>query len=228
MTTPTTDIQTKIKLTTTVLERRWLSEQTFELILSRPREFTFKPGQRICFYHGDVERDYSLVSSPQDDHIVLCVRRVEEGLFSPYLAAVELGSELAFTGPAGYFSYLPSERQAVFVATGTGVAPFLSMAKSGVEGFYLLHGVRKVDELYYKAFWPERSFRYIACLSDALPSSSVPDHAIHGRVTDYLENNLPKKAYDFYLCGRSEMIRDAIYLIDEMFPGSFIRTEIYF
>jgi len=67
--------------------------------------------------------------------------------------------------------------------------------------------------------------RYVPCLSN--PDESSLDY-FTGRVTDYLQKHLAPGAYDFYLCGRSEMIRDATLLIDEKFPDSFIYTEQYF
>jgi len=45
---------------------------------------------------------------------------------------------------------------------------------------------------------------------------------------DYIENHLPPLVYDFYLCGRSDMIRDVILIVDEKFPGSYVYTEIYY
>jgi hypothetical protein len=47
-------------------------------------------------------------------------------------------------------------------------------------------------------------------------------------VTDYLQKNLAPGEYDFYLCGRREMIHDVTLLIDERFEGSLIYTEIYY
>jgi ferredoxin-NADP reductase len=46
-----------------------------------------------------------------------------------------------------------------------------------------------------------------------------------GRVTGYLEGHLPLGAYDFYLCGRGEMIREVILLADQKFPDSLVYTE---
>ena len=41
----------------------------------------------------------------------------------------------------------------------------------------------------------------------------------------YLEAHLPSGAYDFYLCGKGEMIRDLIHLVDQKFPDSLVYTE---
>ena len=42
------------------------------------------------------------------------------------------------------------------------------------------------------------------------------------------EAKLARRAYDFYLCGREEMIRDVTLLVDEAFPGSRVYAEIFF
>jgi NAD(P)H-flavin reductase len=51
---------------------------------------------------------------------------------------------------------------------------------------------------------------------------------LHGRVSDYLEAHLPDGAYDFYLCGRQDMIRDVTLLVDEKFPGSLVYAETFY
>ena len=211
-----------------LLERNELSGDTFELAMSRPSAFNFLPGQRIRILHGDIERDYSIISTPQDEKISLCVRRVEDGKFSPYLTSANPGQKFIFEGPLGYFTFQSSERPSVFVATGTGLAPFISMARSGVRGFTLLHGVSRSEDSYYEALWEETSDLYVQCLSDTAAQIRDFKNIFGGRVTDYLVHQLPCKPYDFYLCGSGEMIRDAIYIIDELFHGSFVRTEIYY
>ena len=141
------------------------------------------------------------------------------------LAGAPEGAALTFTGPHGYFTFKASPRSAVFVATGTGVAPFRSMAAAGVSGFTLLHGVEQAEELYYHNFLKTRAAAYVACLSGGRPAP-VAHHA--GRVTGYIENRLPRRACDFYLCGRQEMIRDATLLIDEGFQGSLVYSEAFY
>ena len=210
---------------TKLLKRRWLSKKSLEIRLEKPPLFTFQPGQRICLIYNAVERDYSMVSNPTDNDLILCIRNVKEGMLSPQLSSVTMGTRLEFTGPHGYFTFQPSPRPAIFVATGTGIAPFCSIVSSGVTDITLLHGVTLADDLYYADFLRSAVKSYIPCLSK--PDESSEDY-ITGRVTDYLQQQLAPGAYDFYLCGRSEMIRDATLLIDERFEGSFIYTEQYF
>jgi ferredoxin-NADP reductase len=96
-----------------------------------------------------VERDYSLVSAPVDPTLALCIRKVAGGRLTPDLSNAPVGSQFHFNGPHGYFTFRPSTRPAIFVATGTGLAPFVSMARSNVTGFILLHGVNLASDLYF-------------------------------------------------------------------------------
>jgi NAD(P)H-flavin reductase len=210
---------------TRILARRRLSSRTFELALQKPPAFTFAPGQRVRLTLGRAARDYSIAVAPAEEDIRLCIREVEDGLLSRQLASAPAGATLTFTGPHGYFTFKASPRPVVFVATGTGVAPFRSMAAAGVSGFTLLHGVEQAEDLYYRDFLQSRAAAYVACLSGTSPAP-VAHHA--GRVTGYIENRLPRRACDFYLCGRQEMIRDVTLLIDEGFQGSLVYSEAFY
>ncbi|MGD8256917.1 MAG: FAD-binding oxidoreductase [Desulfobacterales bacterium] len=213
------------KYTTTILDRCWLSKVTYELILSKPPSFDFSPGQRIHLCYGTTKREYSLVSSPADSKLILCIRLVSDGVLSPELGDIKSNTRLQFTGPHGYFTFKPSSRPAIFVATGTGVAPFCSMVRSGIVGYTLLHGVQTAEELYYADEFSSSAALYVPCLSAADQSS---ESYFKGRVSDYLLNQIPRDRYDFYLCGRAEMIRDITFLVDDNFPGSFIYTESFY
>ena len=61
---------------TKLIERRWLSKKAFEIILARPPAFDFQSGQRIQLFHSNIDRDYSLISTPADGHLALCIRNV--------------------------------------------------------------------------------------------------------------------------------------------------------
>ena len=108
--------------TTQVISRKWLSESAFEVELSRPRHFHFKAGHTIQLVYQDQKRYYSLASAPGDQTLVLCVNFIAKGYFSPLLASAEIGLTLEFSGPHGYFTFSPSPRPPVFIATDTGIA----------------------------------------------------------------------------------------------------------
>lgn len=181
-----------------LVNRRWLSEGTFEITLTRPAGFQFEAGQSLCLLRGDLERHYSMVSMPDAQNIVLCIRHIQGGLLTPALA------------------------------TGTGIAPFVSIVSAGAGAVCLLHGVRGPEELYYRDILAKQVNQYIACLSHATPGSFEPEDAFAGKVTEYIAGSLEPGEYDFYLSGNQAMIRDVTHLVDERFSGSLIFTEIFY
>jgi len=211
--------------------RTWLSADHFELEIERPDEFAFLSGQHIRILAPEGERDYSLVSGPADPLLRIYVRQVRGGEVSTFLAEARPGIRLAFRGPFGHFVLHPSPRPRLWAASGTGIAPFVSMARAGASGHLLLHGVRRIERLHYAEFLAPGAAAYVACLSED-ERSGVPPHAgievFHGRVSDYLAGRLAAGRYDFYLCGSATMIREATAIIDARFPDSLVFSEVFF
>ncbi len=190
-----------------LLKRRWLSQKAFEIELTRPASFEFKAGQTILFIHESIKRYYSLLSTPDDPNLALCVHYVPKGHFSPLLAGAEIGTRFSVTGPHGYFTFRPSPRQPVFVATGIGIAPFVSMGRCGVTDFILLHEVEFAEDLYYQNFFRKITLNYVPCLLKPLPDDNKPPGTFHGNAADFIREKLKTASYDFYLCGEREMTR---------------------
>jgi benzoate/toluate 1,2-dioxygenase reductase subunit len=208
--------------------RTWLAAETFEVRFGRPAGFDFIPGQKVKLVHNRIERCYSLVSTPQEGELAICVRHIPNGQMTPVLAKAPIGQAFHLTPPFGFFVFQPSPRRAVFVASGTGIAPFVAFVRTGIRGFRLLHGVRHGEELYYQDILAPAACTYIACLSSARDPLRGSPHIFHGRVTAYIEKKLPLADYDFYLCGGSEMIRDVMGIVDDRFPAARVFTEIFY
>lgn len=210
---------------TIIRHRRWLTDHTFEMELARPDGFDFIPGQRIHLKFGEIGRDYSLVSSHRDPYLRLCIRHIHRGELTPKLLEIPIGESLQFFGPNGYFLFRASGKHPVFVATGTGIAPFVSMGLAGCRGFTLLHGIRNPEERYYADVFQTAAEMYRPCITGSDPGGSK---SFSGRVTEYVAEALPVGEYDFYLCGRTEMIRDMTHIVDRRFPESRIFIELFF
>ena len=99
------------------------------------------------------------------------------------------------------------------------------MVGSEVTGFTLIHGVDNPQDLYYQSKLEPAADHYIPCISGEYQAEAS---YFRGRVTDWLQRHLPPAVYDFYLCGRREMIRDVTWLVDERFPGSLIYSELFY
>jgi benzoate/toluate 1,2-dioxygenase reductase component len=202
----------------------WLTETVFEVGFRRPEGFTFVPGQKIRLAKIDTSREYTLVNHPDALELTICVRHVASGCFSPLLARARIGDSYAMSSAAGFFTYQSKTWPAVFIATGTGIAPFLAFVRAGVRDFYLLQGARTERDLLYREEMSGAAGEYIPCLS----ASENQGLLRSGHVTNYLEKYLPSSNYDFYLCGNSNMMRDAIRIIDRSFPDSRVYMETFF
>jgi benzoate/toluate 1,2-dioxygenase reductase component len=214
--------------TTELIDRKWLSQSAFEVEIGRPQHFQFTPGHTIRLISGNQKRYYSLLSAVDDPTLRLCVNFIATGGMASLLAAAEIGSSFKLTGPHGYFNLSPSPRPPVFIATDTGVAPFVSMARSGINGFTLLHGSGRVEELYYSDLLRQAAETYLPCLWGSVDDSGQSGPQFHGKMVDLLTHHLKPGCYDFYLCGWQKMIADVTCLIDDRYPGSHVYTEVFY
>lgn len=211
-----------------LIGRQWITERTFEVALTRPADLDFTPGQNISFHHKNIQRYYSLTSTPSDSVLKLCIENIPGGVFTPFIAEAEIGTVFEIAGPYGYFIFRPSERPPVFVATEIGIAPFLSFVRSGVRGFLLIHQVFRKKELYYRETFQQAASGYVPLTREEEKTGEDDDELPPSDVIAYLSSRLPIRPYDVYLCGRQEMIRDVTLFVDERFPGSRVFTEIFY
>ena len=95
----------------------------------------FVPGQYVTVRFMDTPRPYSVASSPTEDVLEFCVRRVPGGrLTTDLFESLDPGDEVTIRGPNGHFVLgEPSTRDLAFLATGTGVAPLKSMLEYALE-----------------------------------------------------------------------------------------------
>ncbi|QGY43857.1 oxidoreductase [Maribellus comscasis] len=209
-----------------VLEIRNLTENTFVVTLPKSR-FKFIAGQHISLsIEGDYQsREYSIYSAEEGQNLEILVKEVEGGYFSPKLKHLKKGDMVEVHGPFGKFG-LDTKKQVthkhVFIASGTGIAPFHSMVKSYPNLDYrLIHGVRHMEEAYEKNHYGED--RYFLC------TSRDKDGDFNGRVTDYIKQAEFDKNTAFYLCGNSDMIFDAMEILkDKGFDRDSVNVEVYF
>ncbi len=197
------------------------------MICTRPDGFAFVAGQHVTIRHREGEREYSILSSPTADTLHFLIKKTDQSRLSHALAELDQKEDLFVGNPKGYLVYRQTDRPVYFVATGVGVAPFVSMAASGVRGFTLIHGAREVSGLFYRKELLLAANRYIPCLSGAVkPGVNLLD-LYRGYVTDYIDRHLKPGAYDFYLSGSTAMIHDMTHLLDRHYPGTRIYSEAY-
>jgi len=207
-------------------EIRELTGNAFSLRLPKAR-FAFKAGQHLSLgiVGGNQSREYSIYSGVDDDCLEVLVKEVENGYFTPQLRKLKVGRLVEVHGPFGKFGMEPEVAQTgkfVFIASGTGIAPFRSIIRTfpGID-YTLIHGVRYADEAYDRDEYDSK--RYVLCTSREKKGS------YHGRLTGYLKNSNFAPETQFDLCGNSNMIFDALEILkDKGFDRDQIHCEVYF
>ena len=189
---------------------------------------TFKPGQYIQLEIPKYKlssapefRAFSMASLPEKSNkIELHVGLVEKGVVSTYVHDfLRVGDELVMRGPFGDFYYRESDRDILMIATGTGLAPIMSilrhMRKEQIQRkTTLFFGTRMEEDLYcveeLKDLEKELSeFTYIPTLSRV--PNNAPWEGERGRVTSLIAKYIPEAAdLDVYICGNAEMVESCL------------------
>lgn len=196
-------------------------------VLSFPRDFAFIAGQVVAI---DVEpegtpRLYSIASGVNDENIDILFDEKSDGKLTPFLSKLNAGDFIYVSEPFGEFHC--DVKDAWFIASGTGVAPFVSMIRSGLgEGKKLIHGGRYDENFYFSELLENKlGENYIRCASQDQVTKHYP-----GRLTQWLrEQSFFSKEIKYYLCGSAEMVvevRD--FLISREVPFQNIISETYF
>jgi ferredoxin--NADP+ reductase len=193
----------------------------------------FEPGQYMTigvFVDGKiVQRPSSLASPPAvagDTGYELHVRRVPGGTFTPTLSDLPVGHRMRMIGPKGKFTLMPDDdRIHVFISSGTGNAPFVSMMRQLlIEGrprkAVLLNGVSYASELGYLPLlegWVESGeypLTFIPTVSRPADPSNAAWTGRTGRVETIVgpvleELGLTPANSVAYICGNPDMIVSA-------------------
>ena len=218
-------VQTKNSIVP-VLKTRHLTNSTYVIRIERGG-MEFEAGQYISLgLAGNVEkREYSIYSGTEEDYIEVLVKEIDEGIVSKQLKQLQPGAHAEMDGPFGFFTLDEESRagkEMVFIASGTGIAPFHSFIKSyGGLNYKLIHGVKYGDEAYeFEAYNPGS---YILCTS----RDKRGDY--QGRVTAFLMEQPVKTGADYYLCGNSQMIHEVYDILkDQEVDTNRIHAEVYF
>ncbi len=211
-----------------VLERRMWTETLFSLRVDAPK-LPFEAGQfvRIALDLGGerVARPFSFVNTPDDPVLEFYGVIVPEGPLSPHLARLAPGDALHVAdNPAGFLvlSEVPPAEELWLIATGTGIAPFLSILRTEApwqryRRVILVHATRYATELVYQDMiedvmrnFPAR-FSYLRFVS----RENSPT-ALQGRIPAAIRDGrlaaagapITAERSQFMLCGNPDMLKD--------------------
>lgn len=196
-------------------------------LLTFKKKWHFLAGQvvGIALKGGDDPRMYSLSGGTEDKEGEIIFDIKPEGSLTPRLSKLKVGDKLFVSEPFGEFT--ANAEPAWWIASGTGIAPFASMVRSGfTENKRLIQGGRFAYSFYFEDLFKKAlGENYIRCCSQETVEGLYPC-----RVTSWLEaqTDLPKEV-SYYICGNAEMVVDARdILIKKEIPFENIHSEIYF
>lgn len=206
----------------------------FELL--EPNSLQFSAGQYVSVVvtpQGH-RRAYSIVSTPAINHgLELLVDLEPTGPGAQFFKSLQVGGKMSFLAPLGRFTIddQAESDQLVFIATGSGVAPFRSMIldllqdKQEKRPIILLWGLRYIEHLFWQAefqelvdYFPNFSFHPVI----SKPGADWP--LCRGRVTDCLTVHQFSTQASFYLCGGTGMIED---VQQQLLANQILPQQIY-
>lgn len=180
---------------------------------------------------GYVFRAYSVASSPYDEFIEFFSVVIPEGEFTSKVNHIQVGDSLLLnTTPFGYLTLaryqLPLPNDLWLLATGTGLAPFLSILKTidvwqQYQRIILVYSARTSQELAYqaeigsiKSIYGDNgaAFVFLPIVTReadyAGEKARVPNLIVSGKLTELAGQKLDKERSHVMLCGNPQMVED--------------------
>ena len=229
-------------ITETVLAVRHWTDAYFSFTTTRDCGFRFENGQFVMIglmvNDKPLMRAYSIASANWEEQFEYFSIKVAHGPLTSRLQHIQPGDQILMsrkpTGTLLISDLLPG-KNLYLLATGTGLAPFLSIIRDPetyerFERVILTHGVRMIEDLAYADYiekeLPKHEFLG-AMISKQLqyyPAVSREPHRHHGRLTTLLESGelsssvgLPpiNAEHDrFMICGSPGMLTDFRRILD--------------
>ena len=204
----------------------------------------FKAGQYLTFKleigNSVVTRSYSIASSPAsalNGEYQITVKRIADGFVSDYiLDNWNVGDEIIAYAPEGNMTYCPlrDAQNIVAIAGGSGITPFLSLARAIDQGdedctLTLLYGCRTSNEILFKSELDSLSEKNDKINVVYVLSHSDEDGYEKGFVgADIIKKYAPEGNYSIFVCGPGGMYK---FLKTELpklqIERKYIRFEVF-
>ena len=234
----------------TVLWVRHWTDRLFSFGITRPPSFRFRSGEFVMIgLPGEAEgakpilRAYSIASPCFAEELEFFSIKVEDGPLTSRLQKIEPGDQILMARkPTGtlVLDALKPGRRLFLIGTGTGLAPWLSVARDPdayerFERVIVIHSVREVKDLAYRDLF-ERDLHEDEYMGEearaklvyypTITREAAPAGVHAGRITDLIENGtlfrdlgLAGDRFDpnedrIMLCGSMAMIKDTAAILE--------------
>lgn len=236
--------------------RRW-TDRLFSFAIDRPEDFRFRSGEFVMIGLPSLDgagkptlRAYSIASPSWSDELEFFSIRVEDGPLTSRLVEIQPGDEVLLgKKPTGtlVLDALKPGRRLFLIGTGTGLAPWLSVARDPetyerFDQVIVTHTVRQVADLAYRDFLQTELFEDPLVGEQAqgrltyYPTVTREAFERPGRITDRilsgdffsdlgLEGRFDPALDRVMLCGSTAMIREAAALLESHGLGEGSNAE---
>jgi len=202
---------------------------------SAPRSASSDPEEEAPAKDLFVRRAYSIASSSlSKDFLEFYIVEVASGALTPRLFALEVGDKL-WVGPklTGLFTLdeVAPDRNLVFIATGTGLAPYMSMLRTHLGSdsgrrFAVVHGARYSQDLGYRdeLFHMQRDYPNFLYLPVISRPQGTDWQGATGHLQDFWKSGALERSWglkptpadtDFFLCGNPGMVEALQAILEE-------------
>ena len=202
--------------------------------IERPQGFQFLAGQfaRLGFMQGEeyISRAYSMISAESDNFLDFYAILIENGVMSQHFAKMQQGDSLLLEPNAvGFFTAerVPQGKGLIMLATGTGIAPFLSMMSSPIfwqkaDKIFLVHSVSYAADLIFPHYLQKlqetpalapylEKLHYQPVVTREKMAGAlqqrIPDLLQQGELASALQVPFNKADTRFLICGNPAMVK---------------------
>ncbi len=208
------------------LKKRALTENVFEFLFSFS-DLSFTPGQFVALQMKDKQgvfaRCYS-ITDYENGVLTLCIKLISDGRGSTVLAHLKPKTSVLISSAKGKFLLQTTQNKKIFIATGTGIAPMITMIKHAptIAKILVLGFGNESDILYTEELKNFPKLKTEIVLSQ--PSEKWKGKK--GYVTDVLKTMNITPDTEIYICGNPKMIESVIqYFKDKNHPQNLVFFE---
>jgi len=193
----------------------------------------FNPGQffSIGVPGVPINREYSVSSGTDENYLDFLIREINNGVLSAKLKNLKKDDQIKILGPYGefYLKEFNTNKKYNFFASGSGLAPFISIIRSFKNlNYNIFHGVRLFEDIYTENELKNYNV-FISKFNNKEKHSNIKTY--NGRITsnfEIIKNYINSKDF-FFICGNSLMINDVYdYLEKNNIQNTNIYSELFF
>jgi len=173
-------------------------------------------------------RPYSIASEPNSNVVGFLIEKISNGEVSSFFFEHSMiGDEVLISRPIGLRFILKNEFAPIFISSGSGIAPFLSMSKSldlEKKKYKLFHWSKTFDGLVnYSNFSKEKNIEYHPFVTrENLTKKGIGNERISSKDFSKIDESIK---HEIYICGSDSFVENSSDIVKKIFFKSDIYTE---